>query len=571
MNNAGALKELVDRVEAGLQRRTGPDQEEATARLASHLSALGPGDLAPHRALAVRGLLMLGRERYRNGHFADFERALHSADRMSVGLPAADRIEVLLQLADYELIAFDFGAALGHVGEALAIARASGLRRHEARARTQLGMALQSAGLYRMADGHFAAALRLLEGQEEPRLRGNLWALRFPVAFLLDVYGDDAAEEAFRQSMACAGAAGPRYCDSMVVTARCNRASYLIQRGRLPEARRELACAAGLANISRNMTWMIAALRVIADIRERNDDASRAALEALIHGGSPPARVFIDETLGVLAATYAAMGEAERAGTTLARKSTERANAVWALLHTVRDDAPDGAQPGTPGQARAHMLERLAVIAELRDDETGHHSYRMARLARRLAEAAGISPDRVAALECAARLHDIGKIAVPDSVLLKEGPLDDVERHLMREHPAIGARILQAGTASVLAPAAAIVRHHHERWDGKGYPDGLAGEDIPYEARIAAVADVYDALTHTRPYRQPWSHEQAVAYIRGQRGQQFDPWTVDLFTSLMATAGRDWGAFNADLEGASADSQFRNALADLDGVLTEPV
>jgi putative two-component system response regulator len=131
-----------------------------------------------------------------------------------------------------------------------------------------------------------------------------------------------------------------------------------------------------------------------------------------------------------------------------------------------------------------------------------------------------------------APLHDIGKIAIPDSILLKPGRLSEEEFEVVRTHALLGARVLTGGDSELLEVAERIVRHHHERWDGTGYPDGLAGEDIPTVARIAHVADVFDVLVHERPYKDSWSTEAAAEEIKGGAGTQFDPEIVQAFLDL---------------------------------------
>jgi putative two-component system response regulator len=183
---------------------------------------------------------------------------------------------------------------------------------------------------------------------------------------------------------------------------------------------------------------------------------------------------------------------------------------------------------------RIEIVRRLGRAGEYRDNETGMHVIRMSQFCHRLALAAGIAPAAAELLQLAAPMHDIGKIGIPDSVLLKPGQLDDAERALMQTHAQIGADILGQHETGLLAMAHTVALTHHERWDGQGYPRGLAGEAIPLEGRIAAIADVYDALRSSRPYKLAWSPEQAAQYIVGQAGQAFDPSLVPLFADLVS-------------------------------------
>ncbi len=182
--------------------------------------------------------------------------------------------------------------------------------------------------------------------------------------------------------------------------------------------------------------------------------------------------------------------------------------------------------------AQLEVLQRLAGAGEYRDDDTGLHTARVAATAGSLAAAAGLDPREVELLVRAAPLHDVGKIGIPDSVLLKPGKLTPEEMGIMRRHTIIGASILEGSRSPLIQLAESIALRHHEKWDGTGYPEGLAGERIPQSARIIAIADVFDALTHARPYRPAWTIEATLAEIARLRGTHFDPWLTDLFLSL---------------------------------------
>jgi putative two-component system response regulator len=177
-------------------------------------------------------------------------------------------------------------------------------------------------------------------------------------------------------------------------------------------------------------------------------------------------------------------------------------------------------------------LHRLALAAEYRDDATHEHPQRVARTAGLIAREMRLPNDQVWILRHAAQLHDIGKIGVPDEILLKAGPLDPDEFELMKTHTVIGWQMLSGSSARVLAVAAHIALSHHERFDGRGYPNLLAGDAIPLPARIAAVADVFDTLTHVRPYREAFTVERAVDEIRRMARSTFDPRVVGAFDLL---------------------------------------
>lgn len=195
-------------------------------------------------------------------------------------------------------------------------------------------------------------------------------------------------------------------------------------------------------------------------------------------------------------------------------------------------------------------LYRLARAIEYRDSGTGLHLLRMSHYAEVLAEALGMSEDDVSTLTSAAPLHDIGKIGIPDAVLLKRASLSDDEFGVMRRHPLIGYDILRDSQSRFVQMGALIALRHHERWDGSGYPDGLKGEDIPLPARIVAVADVFDALTSERPYKRAWTPDEAFDYMKAHRGTLFDPSVVD---ALFANQARILEILNAKLAPPAAD------------------
>ena len=202
--------------------------------------------------------------------------------------------------------------------------------------------------------------------------------------------------------------------------------------------------------------------------------------------------------------------------------------------------------------ATAHLLAReeeiiwrLARAIEYRDGDTGEHVSRVAQISQLIANGIGLSPQRCRIIYLAAPLHDIGKIAIADAILCKPGKLTPDEITLMREHVTIGARILESGTSELIKTAELIAQSHHERWDGAGYPDRLSGTDIPVEARVVAIADVFDALCSERPYKKAWPIEKAYAEILACSGTHFDPACVAAFSA-------QWSEIEAIMQGAPA-------------------
>lgn len=179
-------------------------------------------------------------------------------------------------------------------------------------------------------------------------------------------------------------------------------------------------------------------------------------------------------------------------------------------------------------------LEAWAKVLEYRDKETEGHSRRLVELSTQLAQAIGLSTEEIVNLGRGALLHDIGKLAIPDEILLKPGELNDAERKLLQQHPVYAKQML--AQVSFLQPSVAVAYSHHERWDGLGYPEGLKGNEIPIAARIFAVVDQWDALTSDRPYRKAWKREDVIAYFKENAGKIYDPNIIDIFLARVIKA-----------------------------------
>lgn len=209
------------------------------------------------------------------------------------------------------------------------------------------------------------------------------------------------------------------------------------------------------------------------------------------------------------------------------------------------------------------MIFRLSLAVEYRDNDTGGHILRVARYSRILAEELGLPDSACRSIYLAAPLHDVGKVAIPDAILLKPGRLDPSEFSMVEGHAAIGERILSGSRSELIRLAADIAGAHHERWNGTGYPNGLAGRLIPLAARIVAIADVFDALTTPRPYKTAMSSEAAFAYIDRERGGHFDPTCVDAFLAagdrILAIARDGSGRSTHVLEAAASSPVERAA------------
>ncbi|MDO8892450.1 MAG: response regulator [Sulfurimicrobium sp.] len=184
-------------------------------------------------------------------------------------------------------------------------------------------------------------------------------------------------------------------------------------------------------------------------------------------------------------------------------------------------------------ETRFEIIRRLGRAAEYRDNETGLHIIRMSKYSQLLGRAAGMNEEDAEMLLNASPMHDIGKIGIPDSILLKPGKLDPDQWEIMKTHSAIGAEILSGHPSELMTMASQIALTHHEKWDGSGYPNGLTGEEIPLVGRVVAVCDVFDALTTARPYKKAWTVEDALCYISENSGKHFDPELTQLCPDVL--------------------------------------
>ncbi len=191
-------------------------------------------------------------------------------------------------------------------------------------------------------------------------------------------------------------------------------------------------------------------------------------------------------------------------------------------------------------------LDTLGKTAEYKDPETGEHIARVAHYSKMLAEGYGLDDELQSVIFHASPFHDIGKIGIPDKILLKPGRLDEEEFNVMKTHPLIGYEILKKTTSKYLQSGSIIALSHHEKFDGSGYPKGLLGNDIPIEGRIVAVADVFDALTSKRPYKEPWSFDKALAFLQEESGKHFDPKLIEIFMANIDRVKEIFETFQED-------------------------
>ena len=183
-------------------------------------------------------------------------------------------------------------------------------------------------------------------------------------------------------------------------------------------------------------------------------------------------------------------------------------------------------------ESRLEIIRRLGMAAEYRDNETGLHIIRMSKISVLMGKAMGMGEDKCDLLLNASPMHDVGKIGIPDKILLKPAALTSIEWEIMKTHTTIGANLLSGHKSDLMEVACTIAMTHHEKWDGTGYPNGLKGEDIPLEGRICALCDSFDALVSVRPYKKAWSIEDSVSEINKSCGKSFDPELVKIFEKI---------------------------------------
>ncbi len=349
-------------------------------------------------------------------------------------------------------------------------------------------------------------------------------------------------------------------------------ARELAERLQQPRALFRVSLAEGQVEVRAGLTdiGLTRLKQSLAGARRRPKEFLRDALAAAVKGyeqaGQPDvAIVYLQELLNlnreakqqqVLMHHERHLREVERS-----RISAELQGAVDGELDSRRSSLRVQLGERELMKSRIAMLEQQSIAAELHDDTTGEHCYRVGRLASILAREYGLEDDVCFMIDLAARMHDIGKLAVPDSILLKPGRLTDGEREIMQQHTLAGAELLAKSNIPQMHIAEEIARHHHEWWNGKGYPHRLSGTGIPIAARITAIVDVFDALTHVRPYKPAWPTTQALHEIRTLRGVQFDPDVTDLFLQLVPRLQREVGDLDEYLGAEARNSPFVQARA----------
>lgn len=447
-----------------------------------------------------------------------------------------------------------------------------------------LGVAMLNCAQYRDAIMCFETAIDLAEGH--PHLAGHRLTALSNIA-LCSLHLEDfarglkAAETVARESVE------PKTAADMLarVLRENNYVRLLLEVNNLERAKEHCAIARKYAAESHSARAEIAAALAegLCEVQSGKVDVGLSRLTSTLERARMM-RSMLRDTLAALVKAHELAGLPQRALLYLremmeATRQTQQENALKHLkLHLDHLGLESAASINVPpslerreaalrGQvaeqelfkSRIEMLERLAVTAELRDDSTGEHSYRVGKLAALLAAEYGCDDGTCFMIELAARLHDIGKIGVPDAILLKPDKLNDAERTVMRSHTTVGAELLSKSNIPHMQMAEEIARHHHEWWDGSGYPGHLSGTGIPIASRITALADVFDALTHKRPYKQPWPIERALDEIASLQAKQFDPQLTGMFLGLIGKLRSEHGDLDSYLGQAAQSSPFLQA------------
>jgi putative two-component system response regulator len=446
-----------------------------------------------------------------------------------------------------------------------------------------LGVALLYAAQYRDAVTTFEHVVRL--SGTEAALRNFRTASLSNIALCclhLEDFprGLKAAETCLRES------SEPHTAAELVarVLRENNYSRLLLEMNQVEKAGERCAAARRYAALSRSARAEIAAsiAEGLFEVHAGRVDVGISRLSAALERARLM-RSMLRDALAALVKAYEHIGQPERALIYLremieALRQTQQENALKHIgLHLQQNAELAGVAPlnmrlkrqeaALQGKiaeqelfkSRIEMLERLAVTAELRDDSTGEHSYRVGKLAALLAQEFGCDDGTCFMVEIAARLHDVGKIGVPDAILLKPDRLNDAEMHIMRTHTTVGAELLSKSNIPHMQMAEEIARYHHEWWDGSGYPGNVSGSAIPLAARITSLADVFDALTHKRPYKIAWPVDAALDEINRLKARQFDPQLTDLFIVLVERLRKDHIDMDSYLGQAAHASPFLQA------------
>jgi putative two-component system response regulator len=479
----------------------------------------------------------------------------------------------------------NFPDAVAGVTNALTLARETGDGTAECSCWNFLGVFFHQAGQSSEAITYFERAIEL--AGEDPTRRGYKDVANTNIALAALDVGD--LRRAFRAAQT-AVSDQPEPRNAVEADTRAMReqmfARVLVEVGDIERAKEHLAKAqrfAAQAGTDR-AKQSLAPVQSLIEIASGQADIGLTRIKQTLEVSRSRTKGKLPSMLAATVTAYERAGQPDVALTYLhelldhKKESTQAQIVMHHRMHMARVEAASEVEDGLAAalkdqheQLRGRMkdrelikrnlrlLEEQSVAAELHDDTTGEHCYRVGRLSSILAKEIGLEEDICFLIDLTARLHDIGKLVVPDAILLKPGKLTPGEREVMQRHTTAGAEILGRITLPQIHIAEAIARHHHERWDGTGYPDRLSGNAIPLPARVTALADVFDALTHKRPYKEAWPVHAALAEIKDLMGKQFDPELCEIFLDLVPRLQREVGDLDYFLAADAKNADFIKA------------
>jgi putative two-component system response regulator len=560
-----------------------PCDESLTEVAAAHIALRA---LAPNVVSATRVECLL-----------DVAQFFYLSGRTLLGIePAANAVHFARQLADASLLrkaltfhgilladSGNLPAAVECYAEALELVIGLGDPVREAVVWNNLGLALIYAAQYSEAIQCLERAIDLWSAAPEA---GDFVPSAFVNIALASLHTEDFGRGLRAAKMSVDGAAEPTSANQLVarVMAESNYTRLLLEVDNLERARERCELAKRYAAQSRSQRAELSAeiAEGLYEVHAGLVDVGISRLQRALD----QARIMkatLRDALVALVKAYDIAGKPQLALIHLREllHHTKRSQIESALQHQrlhlerLKQTGEHADQPIAPGlaesalplgeaarsriKAQLALLHRQAITAELAEDPSGEHVYRVGKLAALLAAEFGCDDDTCFMIEMSARLHDVGKLGIPIAILAKRGRINPDQMSLVRTHAAIGAELLSQSGLPQIQMAVDIARHHHEWWDGSGYPDGIAGRAIPEAARIVALADVFDVLTHARPYKEPWPVFRALEEIQRLKGTQFDPELADLLVALVRRLQREVGDLDEYLGAEARESPFIRA------------
>jgi putative two-component system response regulator len=578
-SNASTLSERL--AELSIRLRDAPMTQEGKALFEMAADALSALPDEPVSADRVLCLLYITRYRYYGGTaysgLAPAEQAVRVAERLGDASLIAKALK-FLGLIHTET--GNYPDAVSSLSRALAAAREAAEPDQEVAMLSNLGLAHQHAGHYSAAIPCYERAVEVAESAKAEPIAGAIALSNIALAclHLRDFPRGLAAAERSIEALASPSDAHERVVRTM---AECYYARLLLEVRNLPLARER----AKLARLHASGTGELSELsaEMVQGLVETHDSASRdiglSRLQQAVHRSRKGMSSALRDALAMMVRGYEAAGQPNAAlvylheVVQLNRDSRVRSVLQHHHLHLAKvgRDLDRLAQAALDEKSQElrfkrlsmdalrecmQVLEKNTVAAELHDDDTGEHCYRVGALAKELALKKDMDQEMCQLIDLSARLHDIGKLRVPDSILLKPGRFNPDERAIMEKHCEHGWELIGEGGLAQLFVAQEIALNHHERWDGTGYPNRRQGNMIPLAARVTALADVFDALTHRRCYKEAWSIEDSLREIASLRGKHFDPELTDLFLELVPSLQAEHGDLDAYLGAEARKNDF---------------